>query len=319
MLAPVVLFVYNRPVHTRICLESLSDNLLAEQSTLYIYSDGPASNTSDEGLSKIQEIRNLIRQKKWCGKIEIIESEKNNGIGNSIINGVSDVVSKYGRIIVLEDDLLLSKGFLKYMNDALSMYETEEKVMHVSGYMFPVKKKLPDTFFFNATSCWGWGTWARAWNHFSNDSISLIDSIKNNNLLDEFTLEKTFRVDQTLEKNAILEQRSSDIIKVQASPDWNWDANWDASVVIKKGLCLHPGTSLVRNIGRDADGMHYSSGWYSSMFNNQKIAKQTDVKAIPLIQSEDARKVMIKFYNRLNNPPVWARIKEKILKTVGVQ
>jgi len=157
-LAPVALFVYNRTDHVQRTLKSLMVNELADRSDLYIFSDGPRENASEKQIQKIKEVRNLIREKKWCGKVEIIERKENLGLAVSIISGVTEVVNTYGKIIVLEDDLILSPGFLNYMNDGLSLYESDNRVFHIAGHIFETNHELPDTFFYNETSCWGWGT-----------------------------------------------------------------------------------------------------------------------------------------------------------------
>ena len=127
-LAPIILFVYNRPWHTEQTLRALMANELAAKSELYIYADGPKPNATDEQLQKIHEVRQLIRQEQWCDKVHIVESEKNKGLADSIIGGVTEIVNKYGKIIVLEDDIVPTTGFLQYMNDALEMYKDDEQV-----------------------------------------------------------------------------------------------------------------------------------------------------------------------------------------------
>src|SRR5438045_2537788 len=113
-LAPIVLFVYNRPKHTRQTLEALIKNDLADKSTLFIYADGAKKNASEEQVSRIAEVRKLLREKQWCNQVHIIEAEKNKGLTNSIVEGITSIVNKYGRLIVLEDDIDVSLGFLKY-------------------------------------------------------------------------------------------------------------------------------------------------------------------------------------------------------------
>ena len=161
--APIVLFTYNRLLHTRKTVESLQNNELANKSNLFIFSDGP-KNEKDQVI--IKDIRNYLKKIKGFKKIEIIEREKNFGLANNIIDGVTKIVNEYGKIIVLEDDILTNQYFLKFMNEALEFYEKEEKVMHISGYMYPIdSKELPDTFFIKPTTCWGWATWKRAWKY----------------------------------------------------------------------------------------------------------------------------------------------------------
>lgn len=298
-LAPIVLFVYNRPWHSRQVLESLSGNFLADVSKLYIYADGPKANVTEEQLYKINETRNLIREKKWCKEIEIIERSENMGLANSIITGVTEIVNKYGKVIVLEDDFVTSVGFLKYMNKALSLYEKEESVMHISGYMFPVKKKLPETFFYNATSIWGWGTWQRAWKGFSSDAKNILDEINASDRLQEFTYNNLNGFDAMLRKRI-------------GGLNESWDVCWHSSVFLLNGFCLHPHKSLVRNIGNDNSGVHCNKGWWSEIYNKQKIVDNINVEQIEIKESEEAREAMKKFYISLARPPLWIRLKEKM-------
>lgn len=148
-MAPVVLFVYNRPMHTEQTLEALHQNELADESILYIYADGPKGNLTKDAIEKIIRTRRVIRKKKWCKEVHIIESTHNKGLADSIISGVTDTVNRYGKAIVLEDDVVTSKGFLRYMNDALVMYEHDAGAMHISGFI-PYTRgaaALPETFF----------------------------------------------------------------------------------------------------------------------------------------------------------------------------
>src|SRR5687767_6286773 len=104
-LAPIVLFVYNRPWHTLKTLEALSKNFLADQSKLYVYADGEKDDASDSSKHRIKEVRQLIREKKWCAEVEIIEHQRNLGLADSVTKGVTEILDKHGRIIVLEDDI----------------------------------------------------------------------------------------------------------------------------------------------------------------------------------------------------------------------
>ena len=154
MLAPIVLFCYNRPKHTEQTLIALSNNLLADQSQLFIFCDGPKAYASDEQLSKIEKVRKLVKSKKWCRHVSIFENENNKGLANSVIDGVTKIVVEYGKIIVLEDDLVTSKHFLEYMNKSLQKYEFENNVMQISGYQFPIEEFKPnhESFFLPFTT-----------------------------------------------------------------------------------------------------------------------------------------------------------------------
>lgn len=301
-LAPITLFVYNRPEHTLRTLEALAKNDLAEQSVLYIYSDGPKKDASVQDLSAINATREVLRQKKWCKEVEIYESDINYGLADSIVKGVSEVVQKHGKIIVLEDDIVTSPGFLKYMNDALTLYENEERVMHISGYFPPVMNphELPNTFFYNQTSCWGWATWNRAWQHFNLSAKDLLAKIKNNSLEYSFNLDNTYPFIDHLEKNANGTMKT-------------WAIKWYASVFIKKGLCLHPNLSLVRNEGFDGSGIHCG---VNEQMHKQVIAESVEVEAISLTESIHARD-KIKKYNTpqsANKPSLMKKLRLYIWK-----
>src|ERR1700712_3110243 len=166
-LAPIALFVYNRPEHTRRTLNYLQKNLLADESRLFVFSDGAKT---DSDKAKVDEVRQLVKEITGFKSVKVISSKQNLGLANSIIKGVTQLVNEYGKVVVFEDDLLSSIYTLQYFNEALTRYANEEKVMHIGAYMFELAdKKLPQTFFFRAATSWGWATWARAWKDFEED------------------------------------------------------------------------------------------------------------------------------------------------------
>ena len=139
MNAPVVLFVYNRLDHTMNVIESLSKNLLADQTDLYVFSDAAKT---ENGLEKVNAVREYIRKTDWRShfkKVTVVEAETNKGLAKSIIGGVTKILEEYGKVIVVEDDLVLSPYFLQYMNDALDYYKDDQKIWSISGYSFPMK------------------------------------------------------------------------------------------------------------------------------------------------------------------------------------
>lgn len=298
-LAPVVLFVYNRPWHTRQTLDALSRNELADKSMLFIYSDGAPANATIKLRQSIEEVRKIIRENKWCSSVEIIERVSNLGLAESVISGITEITKRFGKVIVLEDDLITSIGFLKYMNAALTLYRNENKVMHVSGYMLPVKSKLPETFFYNATSCWGWGTWLRAWENFNNNANQLMNELQTSDRMNEYTLDFTNGFDQILQDSIHMKNDS-------------WSAKWHTTVFLLNGFSLHPNKSLVRNIGHDQFGKHCKNGWWSEIYTKQKISDLVSVEPTELIESKIARKAIKEFYISLSRPPIWLKVKEKL-------
>src|ERR1035437_2685316 len=137
-LAPIILFVYNRPKHTRQTLEALSRNSLAQKSELIVFADGIKEDATQEQRDTIHEVRSIVKEQQWCGKVTLIESTVNRGIEESEIDGITTIVNTYGKVIVLEDDIITASSFLSYMNDGLEMYATNQNVYSINGYMFPI-------------------------------------------------------------------------------------------------------------------------------------------------------------------------------------
>ena len=267
-LAPIVLFCYNRPWHTQQTLDALALNELASASDLIVYCDGQKDESDDKTLQAISETRNVIKSEKRFQSITIVESEINKGLAKSIIEGVTEVVNRYGRIIVLEDDIVTSPGFLTYMNDALKVYQEEEKVMHISGYMYPVKKKLSETFFIRPTSCWGWGTWKRSWDYFEKDVDNQIKLIEQKRGWKEFTFNfsyPSFKDQLFLNKEGKLN---------------TWAIFWQATVFLKRGVSLHPYPSLVQNIGLDGSGENCEENKLNNPYKWESLSPKIDVNYI---------------------------------------
>ncbi|WP_113637889.1 hypothetical protein [Nubsella zeaxanthinifaciens] len=244
-LAPLVLFVYQRPQHTKKVLAAIANDPLAKKTVLYVYSDGPKPSATVTEQENIAETRKLVENFKGCKEAHLYFKTQNEGLAKSIINGVSEVVKKHGKVIVLEDDIVISPLFLTYMNEALGIYERDEQVMHISSFV-PQRKgieKLPETYFLRFMSCWGWATWERAWKQNITDSQALYKKLKNNSLI------KKFNIDNTSGMSTILMQN------IQKRID-TWDINWYASIFIKNGLCLYPKQSLCAQIGLDGSGVH---------------------------------------------------------------
>lgn len=123
-LAPIALFVYNRPDHTRRTLQYLKQNRLAKQSLLFIFSDAAKDESQKE---MVEEVRDIISSVDGFKHVEIVKRRKNLGLANSIIDGVTRLTEEFGNVIVFEDDLISSEHTLKYFNDALKRYEKEGK------------------------------------------------------------------------------------------------------------------------------------------------------------------------------------------------
>jgi hypothetical protein len=240
-LAPIAFFAYNRPDHTLKALTSLAQCELAGESHLHIFCDGPKNLKDEENVLKVREVAASL---PWCHRVEIIPREKNYGCANSVISGLTSLLDRYDRLIVVEDDLLLSPDFLHYMNLALERYQKDEKVIQISGFMFPVNLTAStDAIFLPYITSWGWATWQRAWRHFDPQKSGYTELKKNRTLRHAFNLYGAYGYFD------ILKGRMEGIIDT-------WDIDWYLSTFMMGGLTLHPVKTLVQNIGFDASGTH---------------------------------------------------------------
>jgi hypothetical protein len=241
--APITLFVYNRPEHTKKTIEHLMANAEFTESDFYVFSDGPRN---DRDMSRIYAVREMVRSFN-LNNIVLVEREKNFGLASSIISGITELCERSGRVIVVEDDLLVSPYFLDYMNRALDRYADNSKVMQVSGYIYPIKWNKQggetDAFFMPVTTSWGWATWQRAWSKFDIEATgykALRNDIK---LRNKFNLNGAYPYFSMLKK-----QRTG---KVDS-----WAIRWYLTVMLAQGLVLFPRYSLVMNSGFDGSGTH---------------------------------------------------------------
>jgi hypothetical protein len=241
-LAPIALFGYKRPEHLTRTLKALQTSPLARASELHVFSDGPKQS---EDRSAVEQVRTLVRNIKGFAQVLVHERVGNLGLAQSVIEGVTELSRAYGRVIVLEDDLVVAPGFLTFMNQALQRYQDEPKVMQVSGYMFPVAhpERVGSTFLCRVPTSWGWGTWERAWKSLDLDSAKLLGLLQDEGQQYEFNVKGAYPYFEHL--------------KLQAEGKMDvWGVRWYASMFVAGGLCVYPGQSMVQNIGMDGSGVH---------------------------------------------------------------
>lgn len=265
-LAPIALFVYNRPQHTERTLKFLQQNELAADSHLYIFSDGAKTIRDEENVASV---RKIINKTKGFKSVKVIERKDNAGLANSVIAGVSQLIEEYDQVIVFEDDLVTSPHTLHYFNEALNRYSEEEKVMHIGAYMYPLKaEELAPSFFYRAATSWGWATWGRAWKNFEPN----IDV-----LLKQFDKKKkaAFSIDNKM-------NFWKQMLEFKKGKNNSWAIRWYASIFLKGGLTLNPSQSLVNNIGHDGTGVHSGiNDIYNVIINPKPIVE------FPTIIAED--------------------------------
>jgi hypothetical protein len=268
--APVALFVYKRPVHVRRTVEALAANELASQSDLLVFCDGPRGVQDADGVAAVCAYVDSI---SGFRSVSIFRRERNAGLARSIIEGVTRVCEQHERVIVLEDDMVTSRWFLTYMNDALELYRDDARVASIHGYCYPVSASLPETFFLRGADCWGWATWRRAWSQFEPDGRKLLDRLLNEGLGRAFDLDGGYGFTQMLRD------------QISGKND-SWAVRWHASCFLAGTLTLYPGTSLVDNVGNDASGTHSDA---SSKFAVSLANRRIRVGDVPVEESRFAR------------------------------
>jgi hypothetical protein len=300
-LAPVALFVYKRPWQTRRTVEALQINDLAIKSELIIFSDGARTETDQE---KVDEVRQYVNSLTGFQQVTVVERGQNLGLAKSVMTGVSDIVNRYGRIIVLEDDLLVSKHFLDYMNTALTLFENNTRVMQISGHMFRVKfsEDVADSFFLPYTTTVGWGTWQRAWKLFDPGmkGIALLEQDKR--FRQAFDMEGTYPY-----YKMIRDQQTGKIN--------SWGIQWYLSVFFNRGLVLHPKHSLVRHIGFDEEATHAKrdTGVYADTTSKLSVSDYPEKIEVDIKAKEE----YIRFFRKLQNPVTRVRKFVKYLLLQG--
>lgn len=241
-LAPIVIFTFNRFDHTKKTLSALAKNELACQSELYIFSDG-ARNLEEK--TKVDEVREYLEKIEGFKKVTLIKSENNKGLAKSVIDGVTNIINKYGKIIVLEDDLVTSTKFLTYMNNALELYEERKDIWSISGYSpnIDIPSRYDDSvYLIRRGASWGWATWKDRWvlndwqvcdyKEFKNDKVKV----------------KDFNIAGS-DMAPMLDDQMAGRIN-------SWAIRWGYNQFKYDMWTVYPIKSLVNNIGNDLSGTH---------------------------------------------------------------
>lgn len=295
-LAPILLFVYNRPEHVQRSIESLLRNELAEQSELFIYADAAKDEAAE---SAVAEVRQYIKGIKGFKSVHITERERNWGLANNVIDGVTTLVNLYGRVIVLEDDLIVAPYFLQFMNDALETYKDSQEVGHIQACDFTHDPSLPDTFLIKWTGSWGWATWDRAWKNFNPNGKELLRQLEERKLTRTFDFNGNYRFTRMLRRQ--IEGKNN-----------SWAIRWNASLFLADILSLNVGRSLVQNEGFDGSGTNCGGG---GLYSSNLWMHPLTVKPIsPLTENKEARKAFERYYHRTNC--FWAKAIRRIKRTL---
>lgn len=280
-LAPIVVFVYNRLDHTQKTIKALQNNNLAKDSHLYIYSDASAKNAEDNNVVQVRRYINTVTGFKT---VIIIEQPENKGLAASVVSGVTSIVNKYGKIIVLEDDLVTAPNFLSYMNDALTKYEEENKVFSISGYSY-CPKITDNTYFLKLTTSWGWATWKGKWSLFKMAPEELKEYLNNKENKYQFNYNNSYKFSNFLDLKT------------------TWALYWYYASYKNNGLTLYPRQSLIQNIGFDGSGVH------STGQNDKDIVPYKYKLTNNIVEKKSNKKLVIKMFKSKN---IFKKLKSKL-------
>jgi hypothetical protein len=277
-LAPVALFAYRRSAHLAQTLRALRENPEASRTELFVFSDCFKSSAD---AADVEVVRYTLRGIEGFAATHIVYRETNFGLSRNITTGVSAVLAARPSVIVVEDDIVVSPYFLRFMNDALQTYRHTPRVGSISAYSYPVSESMPETYFIRGADCWGWATWRDRWRYYDSDSRALASRLESGNLLGAFDFDGAAGYLQML-KDQIVGKNDS------------WAIRWHASCYLRELLVLYPGRALAENIGRDGTGTHSTAA--DETFDVNLSPTSVTVGGIPVEESTKAREAIKRFF-----------------------
>lgn len=292
-LSPIVLIVYNRPEHTKKVVEALARNTLAAESELFIFSDAPKNEAAAE---KVNEVRKYLHTISGFKSVHITERPENMGCDPSIVAGISEIISKYGRMIEVEDDTLPSPFFLKYMNDALNTFEKDERVWGVGGYTPSIKipaNYKDEIYMLPRSSAWGFGTWKNRWEIVNKNIPGIYEILKNK------------------QQKEIFCGAGEDVVNTYIKYPNTYDIPIHYHIRSQQKYVVVPTRSLIKNIGTDGTGVHFKSK--QSKYDVELYEGAISIN--PNIQpDEKIVKAIKKFYTK----PLWRKCMIWLTKKIKV-
>ncbi len=271
--APVAMFVYNRADNTRCTLDALAQNTLATETDLYVFSDGGRDAQSWEQVRQVRRLlHDMARQARERGLLRsftIVERPENYYLERNIIEGIAEVLERHDSVIVLEDDIVTSPYFLQYINDGLTAYRNNPRVMHITGFTnlcLPQGVEGRDFYFTPHMAGWGWATWRDRWQGHFRHYTSRQEALRgmSEKQLADMQYGGNYPCLHSLDRNPI-----------------PWDVCWEIAVRRADGLCLMPTRTLVRNIGL-YNGTHFASWRILQYFNYDREPLHRPVKVTPV-------------------------------------
>jgi hypothetical protein len=235
----IAVFSYNRAKHLSSVLADLEAQKNINDFDVHLFCDG-FKNKKDF----LSVILNMLTAAVWAAKTSsrLHLKIRNQGLASSIKSGVDRLLRDYQGVTVVEDDLSLSKNFLKFHSECLDFYQANENVYQISGHTFVENTECNSTCFFPITNTWGWSTWPRAWKHYDSSAIGWP-------VEKDSKIRKRFELDGAYPFSQILDGRIH-------GKNQSWGILWYWSVFKNSGLVVYPPVSLVDNKGFDGTGTH---------------------------------------------------------------
>ncbi len=298
-LPQIAIFAFNRPKHLFECLSSLESCTGFQNYVGTIFIDGARNETE---LSLVEECYKVAERFARQHNFKLVKRKSNLGLASSIRSGIDAIFQSSQSIIVIEDDLILHPGFLKFVSSGLAKYADEKRVSSISGYQYPIQRAPSSAVFLLGADCWGWGTWSDRWNDTNFHAYSLLQTIKERNLVHQFNLDGTNNYTDMLEQ------------LINGSID-SWAILWHASMYLQNKLTLYPPTSFVSNEGGDGSGTHFG---INSIYSQE--LKDSETISLPnhITESNLFREELKKFYsdNRVKFSLI-SRLKNKVKRILN--
>lgn len=303
-LAPIVLFVYNRPEHTRKVVEALLICPEAKDSDLIVFSDAPRGL---KDIDNVRQVRDFLDKISGFKSVKIIKRKANLGCTPNMIEGITRIMDEYGRGIIVEDDIFVAPQFLKFMNLCLNKYKDDYNIWNISGISpeFGLQTDK-DVVVWGHQNCWGWATWKDRWDNFEGNREKTLSEITPEQ-------KKAFDFGGVIPCSPQLDYYAWDIA-------WNW-------TIFKNGkLSINPVKSLVKNIGLDGTGTNYAKGaelydpWKDYAFPEQDYWKlpdnpQCDAELVEQIINIKKRKNgIVVDYSTPTKKPLTFKLKGNLLR-----
>lgn len=298
--APIAIFTYNRPEHLKKTIDALKGNVLAEESDVFVFSDGSKGVKDAE---EIAEVRRYAKEIRGFNSVTLVEREVNYGCKKNIIGGIEALLERFGRVIVVEDDIVTSKWFLKYMNDSLEKYAENERVMAISAFLPPIDfNEFEDSFFSEVFECQGWATWKRTWDLVEFDAKKLV---------------------QTTSSKQIKRINSGGVdywkqVMYNYKGKLNtWAIFFHVAVLLHDGLVLYNKQHLCINIGFDGSGVHCgaNSNAGGTVIGDEQVVYFPDIIEI----NKKANDKILEYYQKEADDNTFIKRGIRVFKQEGIK